>query len=52
MYNSLSIMHHYEVINPIISCELVLIFPWGEVKVAALFVVNQQVAMAWKAIAR
>ena len=50
MYNSLFIMHHYEVINPIISCELVLIFPWGEVKVAALFVVNQWVAMAWKAI--
>lgn len=40
MYNSLSITHHYEVINPIISCKLVLIFPRGEVKVAALLVVT------------
>ena len=40
MYNSLFIMHHYEVINPIISCELVFIFPWGEVKVAALLLLT------------
>ena len=40
MYNSLFIMHHYEVINPIISCKLVLPLLWGEVKVAVLLLLT------------
>ena len=50
MYNSLFIMHHYEVINPIISCKLVLPRHLRRGSSGSSFIVNQWVAMAWKAI--